>query len=268
MDQKDDSLASGQYLEVNRDSAAPQAQQAGLEAVPPGLEPGYVRGDRNIGISGSGYSTSHPHEKAYEVQEPERKILGLRRTTFWLTVALVLVIVLAVAVGGGVGGTMCTNNHVESDTSKADSAGSTKTTTVTTTKSRTSTVTQQVATATPSSQCPRENFQNYTSPYTDLRYTKVCGVDLDLSSPKQNLINGVVQDFDTCIGLCDSYNRWLETERMNVVIYSWDGTGTAGYQTKGTCWCVIAEKNYVMTSIDGEDAALLVGTFDASQLPG
>lgn len=39
----------------------------------------------------------------------ERTICGLRTTTFFLTVALILVI-LAAGIGGGVGGTMAVNN--------------------------------------------------------------------------------------------------------------------------------------------------------------
>ena len=45
----------------------------------------------------------------YPPQQGERTIFGLRRTTFFLSVALAVVIIAA-AVGGGVGGTLAVQN--------------------------------------------------------------------------------------------------------------------------------------------------------------
>ena len=36
---------------------------------------------------------------------------------------------------------------------------------------------------------------------------------------------------------------------------------------KGNCWCATAANKYLMTKIAGEDAALLVGSFNPAQLP-
>ena len=52
---------------------------------------------------------SSPPDNGLEKSTPERKIWGLRRSTFFLTVALLAVIVVA-AIGGGVGGSIAVKN--------------------------------------------------------------------------------------------------------------------------------------------------------------
>ena len=276
MDRHSYSLKDGVYLEVYRDSSAPEANQPDLEAVQPGLEPSRDGEQRhNNAFGGSLYSGSNEDEKALRyrgTQEAESTICGLRKTTFWLTLALALVIILAAAIGGGVGGSMSANN---SGASRGDSSGSSAqaaTNSNPTANHTTITVTQQVATATPSSQCPDANLQNYTSdnPFygSGLTYTKVCGVDLDSSVSKVNLARGTFQGFDACIAMCDSINQLGASEyEMNVIVWSWGGMGPGGMQPNGTCWCVAADEGYTLTKYPSEDAALLVGTFKESHLP-
>jgi hypothetical protein len=52
------------------------------------------------------YGHYHPHQGQ---EGPPQTILGLRRTTFFLSLALVAVIIIA-AVGGGVGGSLAVQN--------------------------------------------------------------------------------------------------------------------------------------------------------------
>lgn len=56
----------------------------------------------------TGYGQYQPVQGGHE-PSPPRTILGLRRTTFFLSVALIVVI-LAAAVGGGVGGSIAVQN--------------------------------------------------------------------------------------------------------------------------------------------------------------
>lgn len=54
----------------------------------------------------SGYYSGLQHDASTVLpSKPQRKIIGLHRSTFWLLV-LLLVVVIAAAVGGGVGGSM------------------------------------------------------------------------------------------------------------------------------------------------------------------
>jgi hypothetical protein len=53
---------------------------------------------------------SRPLEKTRPPPSERRTICGLRRTTFFLSLALATVVVLAAAVGGGVGASACSSN--------------------------------------------------------------------------------------------------------------------------------------------------------------
>ena len=238
MDSRWKSTRSGRDLEVNQESNAPELQQPGLEPVQPGLETSHLQPNAGFGFVGSSYGKSNDYENKSSNPESSpttNTVCGLRRTTFWLSVALALVIVLAVAIGGGVGGTVGQKNSIPSSTTPSAGSAAPKVHGATSRSNQvtvTQTVTSQVATATPSSPCPGANLQNYTSSSTGLTYTRVCGVDLQPSVARNNIVNGIFQDFDTCIGMCDSYNNWSGTSDMNVVIWSWAGTGTFGSQGK------------------------------------
>lgn len=49
------------------------------------------------------------HGAAQSAARPGKRIMGLRKTTFWLLFALLVVVILA-AVGGGVGGSLAVKN--------------------------------------------------------------------------------------------------------------------------------------------------------------
>jgi hypothetical protein len=67
----------------------------------PEVVAGQVHGNAQAGVSpGVGYS----QPLAIEKQAP-RTIFGLRRTSFWLVIVIV-VLILAGAIGGGVGGSL------------------------------------------------------------------------------------------------------------------------------------------------------------------
>ena len=93
-------------------------------------------------------------------------------------------------------------------------------------------------------------------------------MDLNVLASKSNVARGVFQGFDACIEMCDSINALWAGHQMNVIVWSWAGTGTGGMQPNGSCWCVEADEGYTLTKIPGEDAALLAGTFSYSHLPG
>jgi len=73
--------------------------QQGLEVVPPQAKP----------FDGQQYQHAYYPGQGYPAPEPERTIFGVRRTTFFLSLALAIVIIAA-AVGGGVGGSMAVEN--------------------------------------------------------------------------------------------------------------------------------------------------------------
>ena len=208
MDRPNQSLKYGRHIEVSQEYGAPEVQQPDLEAVQPGLEASHFRQTRYETLHGSPRHGISGQEKAHDTSEKassESRICGLRKTTFWLALALAVALILAIAIGGGLGASM---NAAGPDSSRGDAqlANESHPTTVTVT----STTTQQVATATPSSQCPDANLQNWTGtdPFygTGLTYTKVCGVDLNVLASKTNVARGTFQGFDACIEMCDSIN--------------------------------------------------------------
>lgn len=252
--------------------SAPELQhQSGLEAVQPGLETAYHGGIEKVPVPESRPINGDIYTNGSGLLTPsQRRICGLRLPTFWLSLALMFVVILAAAVGGGVGGTIGRESRPSSSVTGSRSASGTNTAARSDAHTITRTVTSQIAAATTRiAPCPEVNMLNYTSNSTGLTYTQVCNIDISPNESRQNLVNGVFDNFDACIAMCDSYNQWTATTNMNVIIWSFAGTGTAGPQTKGNCWCITAPHGYgnKLVSITGEVGALLVGTFNPSNLP-
>lgn len=84
-------------------------EREGLQVDSSGLE--IVKAEKIVSyVHEQGYHGSDGQKQADETINRKRRICGLRRTTFFLTVAIVSIIILAGAIGGGVGGTMAANN--------------------------------------------------------------------------------------------------------------------------------------------------------------
>jgi hypothetical protein len=94
----------------------PYDEREGLQVDSQGLEivaPAEPRAEKISYTAQQDYNGSDGQKPVYvltdETTNRERRICGLRQTTFFLTVAIVCII-LATAVGGGVGGSMAANN--------------------------------------------------------------------------------------------------------------------------------------------------------------
>ncbi|KAK3370632.1 hypothetical protein B0H63DRAFT_318830 [Podospora didyma] len=178
-----------------------------------------------------------------QLQVPERRILGLRRATFFLSVAL-LALIIAAGVGGGVGGSLSVKNAetrclANAELSKAlGTAGrATATMTVTTTLPLTTgTITDTTipfssnpaaATTTPPSQpdtattgtrivvpttgllpldCPSLTGKNQTVDMktTIVRFQLLCSVDLRVSNA--NILAVTAYSLTDCLRACASFN--------------------------------------------------------------
>ena len=255
-------------------SNAPELTYEGLEVDQPGLEvkPTATYNQANIEQKDAySLSTSPVHHHPYP---REKRILGLRRATFWLTFALVVAVIAAIAAGvtaaelhiGSKGG-LTKGNAPPGDTRA--------TTTITATTTAASQTTVYAATTTlnsylsptvvPVSDCHNNAGQNFTATQSGLSYTRACNVSLNSQYQTYNNIFVAPQPtFEHCIIMCDSYNFWMKTTNMTVAVWNWIGDG---HQAFGSCWCVHVDGHYDVTVTPGQDAALQAGTFDASSLP-
>ncbi|KAI1815818.1 hypothetical protein GGS20DRAFT_584112 [Poronia punctata] len=200
------------------------------------------------GYPTSGYPGSGPGPGPVQ----ERTILGLRRPTFFLSVALAIVIIAA-AVGGGVGGSMavenaknvCTNSNgtisAEND-GGSDTATVTATVTVTATAiigpSGTSTTTPTatepivVPTGVVKSECPDiEDEWSITLGRDTWIFSPVCAKDY----------NGgdfgavIAYSFHDCLQACAAHNHFSGKDVCNAV--SFQANQTAAIEKDfGNCW--------------------------------
>ena len=203
---------------------------------------------------------------------PARRICGLRRPTFFLSLALVLVIALAAAIGGGVGGTIVQQKDQQLAEARAEISELKKGSPASPsgTPSETKTGANSVATVTTvpkaSSDCLQHANKNFHSNSSSgLGYTRICGsnIDLDSAASVHNYFQGVQLTFEGCILMCDSYNANLVTRNLTVINYNYAGVAE---QIPGMCWCTSAE-DYKITNYQGFDSAFLVGSFDQGDIP-
>nr|KAI0389025.1 hypothetical protein F5Y17DRAFT_469997 [Xylariaceae sp. FL0594] len=194
--------------------------QQGLEVVPPQAKP---QQHAYYQSQGGGYSTAGGAQGT---------ILGMRRPTFFLSLALAVVIIVA-AVGGGVGGSMAVENARKSAClSGADPAANS-----TPNSAATSTVT---VTATPlsvpltvvKSDCPGIQDEVAIGLGSDSWVFKpACGIDY----------NGgdfgavIVYSFHDCLQACAAHNHFSGKDVCNAV--SFKANQTAAVPTDyGNCW--------------------------------
>lgn len=82
------------------------ASHSNLEVLPNAYEkPPFVTTTNMAGQPQQYYPPTGSETGGFKNPEKEKTICGVRRPTFWLTLALVIVIIAA-GVGGGVGGTL------------------------------------------------------------------------------------------------------------------------------------------------------------------
>ncbi|KAI1393622.1 uncharacterized protein F4822DRAFT_385266 [Hypoxylon trugodes] len=208
------------------------------------------------------YPQYKPYEESQHIQQAQlaahnggttqgTEISRLKRTTFWLLVALIAVMALALGLGTGLGLGLRNNNSQKSTGTAVESvSGSTSapaaasttsssttdgatSTTASSTSTSTSSSTQSAAEATPTSLidsgCPGTNGSTLTQSQSSITYNVYCNSDLTGS----DLASLVVNSLEECLTVCDSLN-W--TQKRKDVGSVWNEQGVVG-QTAGTCWC-------------------------------
>ncbi|KAI2601891.1 hypothetical protein GGR54DRAFT_578871 [Hypoxylon sp. NC1633] len=182
----------------------------------------------------------------YEGEVP--RVVGLRRATFWLLIALFTVVALAIGLGTGLGLGLKNNNNTTS-ASAASASGSSTTTPLPSVASPTSpsassslsttsssTSTSSIAQPTPSSLeqsgCPNRNGTTITK--GDITYRIYCDSDLTGS----DLASLVTTSLEQCLSMCDSMN-WTQDRRDVGSVYNANGVVE---QAPGTCWCKGGDK--------------------------
>lgn len=257
-------LRSLNYAKFGHSEAPEAVPHESLEVVQPGLE-AYV----------NNHSPTHELQKKHGLSRDapsshpsNRKICGLRPTTFMLTLAVVFLIMLLAGVGGGLGSVAQENmqklsaaqskiaelRSVTAGTPAATKTGANGIATVTVTST---------AKATPTSDCLQKANQNYTSTDSGLSYTMLCGTVYSGGDPHLSYYGAVQETFEDCIMMCDSYNYQLNTRNVTSITYNY--AGELGYP-KGQCWCTNAV-DYSILNEYGRDSAFLVGSFDQGDLP-
>ncbi|KAI0448804.1 hypothetical protein F5B21DRAFT_496364 [Xylaria acuta] len=165
----------------------------------------------------------------------ERTIYGVRRATFFLSVALAVVIIAA-AVGGGVGGSLAVQNAKSACKSNSTSEVTVVTTTVTAaaaTGSATSTAGPLVVpTGVVKLDCPGLGEDIAISLGADSWvFTPACGVDYSGS----DFAAVIVYSFHDCLQACAAHNHYSGEEECMAVTFQANQTQfiPANY---GNCW--------------------------------
>jgi hypothetical protein len=245
----------------------------GLEVVQPGLE--------RVGFSSQSYqqqpaSFNHPEDKTHIFAPvlPQETICGLRKVTFWLSLAITIVAIIMVGVAVGLGMGMsqakksnckilqfrinikishadfCTDSQDASMTTSAPTTTSSPTTTTATQlvfQSSTNSSRASPSTTTLSSPCPANNGTTYSE--GNRKFRILCDSDFT-GKGKETLASTIMSSFYDCLGLCNSMNN-LQSRSDVGCTYNREGTGS---QSPGTCWCLGGEKT--TTSNEGNDAAV------------
>jgi len=135
----------------------------------------------------------------------ERKIWGLRTTTFWLSLALGIVVTAAI-VGGGVGGSIAVSN-AKTPIAQVQSATSASSTTST---SLATTAWGPVATGQAFTGCPAANSSIYTSKFNPTRFELVCGLEIPYNSTS-DILYALTSTLELCVELCATWNEMATT---------------------------------------------------------
>ncbi|GAP86266.1 hypothetical protein SAMD00023353_1801490 [Rosellinia necatrix] len=181
------------------------------------------------------------------VPVPERTICGMRRTSFFLSVAL-LVVILAAAVGGGVGGSLAVQNAKSTCASKdADTAGLTVVTTTVTapaagaTSPATSASTSASASATEPLVVPTGIVKLECPGLTDdiaislgsksWVFTPACNIDYSGS----DFGAVIVYSFHDCLQACAAHNHFSGEDECIAVTFKADQIHYI-QSDYGNCW--------------------------------
>jgi hypothetical protein len=182
----------------------------------PGYEPGIAIG----GAEGDGYRSKKGRGNE------QRRYCGMRRTVFWIVLAVVLLVIIGAAVGGGVGGALASKKSSDSALAGPTSSGSALpgggggSTTATGTDTSIAT-TASTPTSSPSAsgmgtyECPASNGSTYTPSLasTALTFIRLCSVDWPLGA--SGISGGSVVDIEaviatsmeSCIDQCAAYSN-------------------------------------------------------------
>jgi len=186
----------------------------------------------------------------------QRKICGLRTTTFYLSLVLAIVIVAA-AVGGGVGGSIAVKN-AKTPVSQSQSASSTTTTST----SLATTIWGPVATGLAFSGCPAVNGTTYTSKLYPTRFQLVCGQDI-VSNSTSALLLALTSTFGLCMELCATWNTMAITYGKATVTcagVSFRPDELNGDGNGDPVDCALKSDESVFTVDSGADSAILLGS--------
>lgn len=198
----------------------------------------------------------------------QKSILGLRVTTVWLLVALIVAIFAAIIGGGLAAKAHCDNIDTKTCSSASPAAQPSATSTGSSTSIVTSILPPQTSLA---SGCSASSGWDWSSTTTKLRYKRVCNAFMNPELQDYTVrFTSYQQYFYTCISSCDSYNFWSQTQDVNVASWNWGGTvnkTTGADETPGICFCTYAKGNYIVPRTTGHDSALLRGTFNDDDLP-
>ncbi|KAE9364049.1 hypothetical protein N431DRAFT_550679 [Stipitochalara longipes BDJ] len=167
-----------------------------------------------------------------------KPILGMRRTVFWIVLAIAIVVIVA-AVGGGVGGSLANKKTTPSPQPATQTSSSATQSAASRTSATSSSSTASASTPIPTTGgytgCPGINGTIFTAA-SGARFMQYCNYDI-VSSIELNFDDVATQNLDDCINLCDATNVRNQNTGCKALTYnyaSWDyllcwlknGTGT------------------------------------------
>ncbi|KAL3456236.1 hypothetical protein BJX64DRAFT_48207 [Aspergillus heterothallicus] len=240
----------------------------GLEVVPP-QEKEVHRVDTGLHQVSESYASPNANEgyppmtSVSLAQKQEKRICGLRKTTF-LIVLLIALLVIGGAVGGGVGGSLANKGGSQSTTSSSSSPdNSTATASTTSTASETSSApVTSGTTGMAENPCPGRNSTTYELS-EDVWVTLLCNVDwpageeaADGNGTVMDLYNMTVYTFDACLSQCMTYNEAISGNgsACKAIKYDADLT-TALAHGSGNCWLKDRAGKYY----PGTDGSMVAG---------
>ncbi|ETS86672.1 hypothetical protein PFICI_00500 [Pestalotiopsis fici W106-1] len=227
--------------EVTRSPEPPQAYHEGLE-VSPQQHYQQPRYDGNYALPGA------------PAPKPERTIFGMRRATFFLSVAL-LVVIIGAAVGGGVGGSLAAKNN---STCAPCSSGSNtvSVTTVTATAASTPTGTSSSVLSVPTGvvalDCPSLTNQDQVISLASQSWTfkPTCGtnyIGADITAI-------IVYSFRDCLQGCAAMNYFSGNATCAAVTFNANQTLEIP-KDYGNCWLKtgsgqvdVGSSNYIISA--------------------
>ncbi|RWA06138.1 hypothetical protein EKO27_g8966 [Xylaria grammica] len=167
---------------------------------------------------------------------PERTIWGVRRATFFLSIALVVVIIAA-AVGGGVGGSLAVQNAKSACLNNTTSELSIVTTTVTAAAAATTSATSTsgplvVPTGLVKLDCPGLSDDIAISLGTrSWVFTPACDIDYSGS----DFAAVIAYSFHDCLQACAAHNHFSDADECTAITFRADQTKYIP-SDYGNCW--------------------------------